>query len=146
LGAIILGSVLGSAAVSATRNAPRVFRYYIPALPLWYRAFFVVFPMFAAVASRNVALRAAFLLIAVSQVLRVSLIGLSIDWAIIAVLFMIAGITLETSESRWTRRPVLLVIAVVLASALWSFTAQTYSLRVFDRLRDCGSSQAGRGD
>jgi len=69
-------------------------------------------------------------------VLRVSLIGLSVDAGIVAVLLMIAGITLTTRESRWTRRPALLIVAVVVASTLIVFAVQTYSLRVFERRRD----------
>jgi len=70
------------------------------------------------------------------NVLRVSLIGLSVDAGIVAVLLMIAGITLTTRESRWTRRPALLIVAVVVASTLIVFAVQTYSLRVFERRRD----------
>ncbi len=98
-GAFLLGSVFGNAAVSATRGPSPLFRYYIPALPSWYRAFFVVGGLLAAVNSRNVALRAAFVVTVMSQVLRVSLIGLSLNFAIVAVLFMIAGITLKTPAS-----------------------------------------------
>ena len=82
------------------------------------------------------ALRAACVVFAISHVLRVSLIGLSVDAGIVAVLLMIAGIALTTRESRWTRRPALLIVAVVVASTLIVFAVQTYSLRVFDRLRE----------
>jgi len=135
-GAVILGSVFANAAVSATRGAVVPFRYYVPALPLWYRTFFGVLGLLIAVDARNVALRAAFVVIAISQVLRVSLIGLALNWGIVAVLFMIAGITLKRPESRWTRRPVLLIIAVVVASTLFVFAVQTYSLRVFEQRRE----------
>jgi len=105
-------------------------------LPLWYRASFVVLGLLAAAGTRNVALRAACVVFAISHVLRVSLIGLSVDAGIVAVLLMIAGIALTTRESRWTRRPALLIVAVVVASTLIVFAVQTYSLRVFDRLRE----------
>jgi hypothetical protein len=135
-GAYILGSVFGNAAVSATRGVVVPFRYYVPALPVWYRAFFGVLALLIAMDARNVALRAAFVVIVISQVLRVSLIGLALNWGVVAVLFMVAGITLKRPESRWTRRPALLIIAVVVASTLFVFAVQTYSLRIFDRRRE----------
>jgi hypothetical protein len=133
---VILGAVFGNAAISATHGAVVPFRYYIPALPLWYRASFVALGLLAAAGTRNIALRAACVVLAISHVLRASLIGLSVDAGTIAVLLMIAGLTLKTTESRWTRRPALLVFVVALVSALLVFTVQTYSLRIFERRRE----------
>ena len=132
-GAVILGVSFGNAAVSATRGVATYFRYYVPALPLWYRLFFVVGGLALAARVRNVPLRAAFLVFAVDQVFRMSLSGLPIGAVIYAVLLMMAGFTLNTRESWWTRPPALVTIAVVLASATLTFAIQTYALRAFDR-------------
>lgn len=74
-GAVILGVSFGNAAVSVTRGVATYFRYYVPALPLWYRLFFVVVGLAFAARVRNVPLRAAFLVVAVDQVFRMSLSG-----------------------------------------------------------------------
>ena len=82
-GAVVLGAALGNAAVSATRGAVVPFRYDIPSLPLWYRAFFLVLGQLVATTGHNVTLRVAFVVAAITQVLRVSLIGVSLNFAIV---------------------------------------------------------------
>jgi hypothetical protein len=135
-GAVILGAALGNASLSAIRGISTPFHYYMPALPLWYRAFFIVGSLALAVKVRNKALCAALLVFAVDHVFRMSLFDLPVGAVIFGALLMSAGFTLNTKDSWWTRRPALVVIAVVLASAALSLTVQSYALRILERRRE----------